>query len=225
MIRLLPALTALFLALPPRPADAEAFPSQDFEDRARAVSDGELRFLTTAPNKPVHHHSNRIRILPSSLESGWVELAQCHEHLDPVPATEIVFHSDRIRDIRILSHSGIGDVRIDAATVELTDIGPGARLCLSARSQALLGGEGGAYILRNGPFMRRFLDGYYPMRVSLDIRYPQDSLQPTDTDPEPQVGFTPHHSTGRIRVDTWFEGRLVTRFGFCQKGHYGCPMR
>jgi hypothetical protein len=44
---------------------------------------------------------------------------------------------------------------------------PGARLCLSAQTRALRNTGNGYFNLVNGPYMRKFLDGYYPMRVTL----------------------------------------------------------
>jgi hypothetical protein len=222
MIRPLLLVAAFALLRPWTLAGATDFDAPDLEDRVRAVNEGQLQFLSTPPSESVHHHSNRIRILESSLDDGWVELEQCHEHLDPVPATAIVYHPERIKDVRILDSVGIGRVRVNGATVELEDIEQTARLCLSATSRALLAEPEGLFVLRNGPYMRQFLDGYYPMRVSLEIRYPSGLLRLVDAAPPPQPGFELRHSTGRIDATAWFEGRLVTRFAFCRPERDDC---
>ena len=205
--------------------DATGFPEDDLEWRIERVNEGRLRFLEHPPQQPVHHHSNRIRITRSSLADGWVALEQCHNHLDAVPASQILYHPERIRAIRILSSEGIGVSRVQDHSVQLQDVGDGARLCLQAESRALRQLPEGALLLQNGPYMRRFLDGYYPMRVSLEIRYPADLLRLERREPETQPGFRLRERPGLIEADTWFEGRLFTRFTFCRKGFAGCENR
>lgn len=190
------------------------FPEADLEARMAAVSDGELTFLTEPPAGPVHHHENRIRILPDSLRSGWVLLAQCHRQLDQVPLLEIVYHPDRIRNIRILSARNIDQSRVIDAGVELRGIHADASLCLSAESRALQTLAQGRYRLRNGPYMRRFLDGYYPLHLTVEIDYPAHLLALESARPGPPGAPEHHLEAGRIRWDAWFRGRLYTEFIF-----------
>ena len=117
--------------------DAADFPEDDLESRIERVIEGRLRFLEHPLQRPVHHHSNRIRITRSSLADGWVALEQCHKHLDAVPALQIVYHPERIRNIRILRSEGIGESRVQEHSVQLQDVSEGARLCLQAESRAL----------------------------------------------------------------------------------------
>ena len=72
--------------------------------------------------------------------------------------------------------------------------------------------------------MRRFLDGYYPMRLTLDIEYPAASLRFEAQEPQPQPGFQVERRSGRIQAEIWFEGRLITRFVFCRKESPRCPL-
>jgi hypothetical protein len=192
--------------------------------RALAVSSGELRFLPAAPAKPAHHHTNRLEITARSLEDGWVRLEQCHSDLDPVPESEIIFRPGRIRDLQLGSFHGIGAAAVEGASVQLQDVRRGAGLCLSAETQALEQLGQGMYELRSGPYMRRFLDGYYPMRVTLDIRYPA-ALELVDHIPDPQPGFEPQREAQRILLDTWFEGILETRFRFLERDPASPPAR
>ncbi len=143
---------------------------------------------------------------------------QCHEHLDPVAATQILFHPQRVRAIRVLSSNGIGHIETSEASVQLQNIGSAATLCLSAKSRALKPLQDGRFLLENGPYMRRFLDGYYPMLVSLDIRYPVDLLVLEHQEPAAQPGFRTRAHPGRIEAETRFEGRLYTRFTFRRRG-------
>lgn len=202
-----------------------AFPDDDLEARIAAVNDGELRFLPEPTAKPVHRHRNEIRIRPDSLEQGWVELRQCHQRLDPVPAAEILFHAGQVRGIQVLSSRDIGTIRPEAASVQLEDIRPGAELCLALESRALEALPDGGYRLRNGPYMRRFLDGYYPLEVSIHIRYPAQTLALRDFAPPPQPGCRLRAVPGEIDLEARFEGRLHTRFDFCRLNARDCtPM-
>jgi len=155
---------------PAEPAEDWELPDDDLEERIGRVSSGALRFLPQPPARPVHQHRNEIRISGESLQRGWVALSQCHSNLDPVPAAEIVFRPERTRGLRILSHRNIGTARIEGASVQLQDIGPDAELCVELESRALTRLSDDGWSLRNGPYMRRFLDGYCPMRVYIRIR-------------------------------------------------------
>ena len=185
-------------------------------ESAAAVNEGPLHFLAAPPAKPVHHHQNRIRIDPASLASGWVGLSQCHDHLDAVPRTQITFREGFVRELRIDVASGIGTARVEGASVQLQDVAPGARLCLSAQTRALRSTGPGAFNLVNGPYLRRFLDGYYPMRVTLEVDYPQQTLRLTAVSPSPQPGLTVDERPGSIRLDALFEGELRTLIEFRQ---------
>lgn len=218
----LPVLLALLVPLWPLAGTAappdddtwledDAWFDDDSEQRALAVNEGELAFLTTPPQRAVHHHANELRIEPQSLSHGWVGVRQCHDNLDPVPALQIVFGD--IRDIEIVETRDLGRAWVDGNSIQVEDIRPGARLCLEAQTRALHPLGNGQYELRTGPYMRRFLDGYYPMRVSVDVRYPA-TLTAQLVTPVEQPGFTPEHRPGAWSIDTLFEGRLHLRVRF-----------
>jgi hypothetical protein len=177
-------------------------------ESADTVNEGQLHFLETPPAKAVHHHRNHIRIEAGSLASGWVGLTQCHDHLDAVPRAQITFRDGYVRDLRIDLASGIGHAWVEGASVQLQQIAPGARLCLSAQTRALRQAGNGYFNLVNGPYMRQFLDGYYPMRVTLDVDYPADALRPIDVSPPPQPGLTLAERPGKLQLDALFEGEL-----------------
>lgn len=197
-------------------------PDDDLEERVSRVNTGELRFLPDPPPTPVHQHRNEITITRDSLEHGWVALSQCHTHLDPVPEAEIVFRPERSRGLRILRQRNIGAARVEGASVQLRDVHKDAELCLELESRALTRLPEHGWSLRNGPYMRRFLDGYYPMRVYIHIRYPTDLLAVRDFSPRPQPGLTVRQVPGDIALDSWFEGRLNTRFDFCRRDTPDC---
>ena len=208
------ALAALLLCLGSSLALAEA-PDPEFDGSA-TVNEGPLQFLAAPPAKAVHHHQNRIRIEADSLASGWVSLAQCHDHLDAVPRAQITFREGFVRNLRIDVASGIGAAWVEGASVQLEQVAPGARLCLSAETRALRETGDGTFALANGPYMRRFLDGYYPMRVTLDVVYPEARLSLAGVTPREQPGLVIVERPGEIRLDALFEGELRTLIEFRQ---------
>ena len=183
-------------------------------ESAHNVNEGVLTFLETPPAKSVHHHHNQIRIDNSSLDSGWVSLYQCHTHLDPVPRAQITFREGYVRDLRVVSATHIKQAWIEGASVQLVNIEPEAQLCLSAQTRALRNTGNGFYSLTNGPYMRKFLDGYYPMRVTLEIDFPAQTLEVIDISPPAQPGLKLDTRKGAIRMDAVFEGELQTLIQF-----------
>lgn len=178
------------------------------------VNEGDLVFLNQPPEKQVHHHQNHLTIDAASLSNGWVRLKQCHEHLDRVPRAQITYNRDRIRDLQIITSGNIEQSWVEDHTVQLRNVRKNARLCVAAWTRALKDNGDGSYSLRNGPFMRRFLDGYYPMRVSMQIDYASSGLRLIAMQPEQQQGFDVNDKDGSVTFDAWFEGRLRTEFLF-----------
>lgn len=207
-------LPTLSLAQEPSRQEMEEWFNSPPDKSAAEVNEGELVFLVAQPDIPVHHHRNILVITGQSLASGWVKLTQCHEHLDLVPSTQIVFHESRIRGLKILSSSGIGKSRVEGSSVQLEKVGPDARLCITAESRALARNADGTYSLRNGPYMRKFLDGYYPMRVSMSVRLETSKFHFLSITPASQAGFTVMQAPQEISFDTWFKGRLNTVIRF-----------
>lgn len=190
----------------------------DLEERIAAVNEGELRFVSREAAAGHHLHHNRIRIDRSSLRGGWITLEQCHQRLDAVPAAQILFNPERIRRLRMQSVEGIGRAWVEGHSVQLRDVGRQARLCINGESRALQYLGQGRYRLQNGPYMRRFLDGYYLMRVVLEIRYPADALRFEAPHPGLQPGFEVRGRDGELQVEAAFEGRLITCMDFLAVG-------
>lgn len=186
----------------------------ELEASTLGVNEGKLSFLAEPPAKAVHHHHNDIVIGPESLREGWVRLEQCHEHLDAVPRAEVVYPPGRIRGVSVASSRGIDRAWVEGPSLQLEGVQRGAELCVKAESRAFSAEQDGAYTLHNGPYMRRFLDGYYPMRVTMTVRYPCDRLRFAGSKPEPQPGFTVRDRDCRVDVEAWFEGRLQTELRF-----------
>jgi len=221
------ASTLLWLAVTQYGHAAQArAPSEDeLAAQVRAVNEGELRILLDPPAEATHHHQNRIHITKQSLVDGWVLVEQCHEHLDPVAALQIVYRPERTRGLRILSSKAVAHARVEASSIQLEDIGPGAELCAAFESKALVFDPQGGLHLRTGPYMRRFLDGYYPLQVTIEVSFPADRLHFLGTTPQAQPGVRLGVRPGRVDLDLWLEGRLTARFDFCRKEQPICTAR
>jgi hypothetical protein len=200
--------TLLLVAMAQASAD---WADSDFEDTS-TVNEGTLAFLENPPARPVHHHVNRLTITDASLASGWVRMDQCHYDIDPVPDAEILYTEGRVRGLRLVRTEQIGHVQVEDHSVQLQDVSHGAVVCIEGETRALERTDS-VYELRNGPFMRRFLDGYYPMHVTLDVRYPQD-LVLVEHSPDAQPGVRLTQQPGHLTLDTWFEGILNTHIVF-----------
>jgi hypothetical protein len=204
---------SLLLSLVLSAGPVQAATDLTFES-ATDVNEGSLHFLQTPPAKRIHHHQNRLRIDADSLSTGWVHLTQCHDNLDAVPRAQITFREGFVRDLKLDSFSRIESAWIEGASVQLVNVEPGARLCLSVLTRALRHTGNGYFNLYSGPYMRKFLDGYYPMRVTLEIEYPPQLLKLIDISPSEEPGFKHLESAGSIRLDAVFEGVLLTLIQF-----------
>jgi hypothetical protein len=145
-------------------------------------------------------------------------LHQCHHHIDAVSEAQIVYHKGRARELSIESSKNIDRAWVEGHTVQLRDIHPDAWLCLRVSSKALRVNGDGTYTLNHGPFMRRFLDGYYPLHVTIEIELPSDCLHFQGITPRQQEGFQVQQEPNRIFIDTWFEGRLQTAITLAKQG-------
>lgn len=202
----------LFLAA----ATAWATPTEEelFFKSVADVNEGALNFLATPPARPVHHHQNKIVITRDSLSSGWVGLEQCHHHLDAVASLQIVYRPERIRALSILQSKNIGRAWVHENTVQMEQIARDALICIRGETLALQDDGAGVFSLANGPYMRQFLDGFYPMRVSMRVRIEHPGLRFLDLTPPPQPGFNVEIGAAEIGYDAWFEGRLNTLMRF-----------
>ncbi len=210
-------LAALSTLATAKAEPADDWIEDDLEERIARVNEGGLEFLSVLPAEPVHYHRNALVLDETSLKDGWAELQQCHEHLDAVPRAQIVFREDRLKDLSITDRRNIARAWVEGASVQLEGVKPGATLCLNARSRVLSHNEDGSSSVRNGPYMRRFLDGYYPMHVSVEISYPCGRMRLAGLSPGRQHGFTVTETACGVSLDAWFQGRLVTELRFVER--------
>jgi hypothetical protein len=208
-IFLLLCFTAIALAV--RPAIAEIDDWEEIErqmaqeQKALEVNEGQLQLLDRPPEAASHHHQNRLLITTRSLSDGWVTMYQCHSDLDAVPATQIVYKEGFIRNIEVLSSQNIGSVQVEGHSLQLKDVKEESEICISADKKAL-SFENDRYYLRLGPFMRRFLDGYYPMHVQVEVCYPP-FLQLVDSSPVKAITRS-RKKTAYAEIDIWVVGKL-----------------
>ena len=186
----------------------ERFINDDSEERALAVNEGDLEFLSSPPDKPPHVLHNKLVINTQSLKDGWVDLVQCHENLDKVSIAEIMYHGRRTRNIQVLSSAGVEKAWVEKNSVQLVNISDNARICVTAEVHSLYPNFDGTYSMYNGPFHRRFLDGYYPMRVTMDVTLPEGELSFGATNPMEQKGFSVSHNNQSMQIDALFVGEL-----------------
>lgn len=204
--RLVLACTYASLLLAVTPARAEG------ED----INEGELHFLRETPKTPPHRHTKHLTINADSLTGGWVVNRQCHYELDQVSAMEIVFGKDRVRKLKVVRSQHIERVWIEGASVQMTNIGADAFVCVESENKIFERDLGDAYVLKSGPYMRRFLDGYFPMKVDLTVDYPANLLTVTGIEPQ-ELKATSTLAPGRVTINALFEGRLMVSLHFVKK--------
>ena len=176
----------------------------DIED----VNEGELTFIAPITDKSILHSGSVLSITERSLETGWVGLQQCYRNLDPVGKTDIVHRYKNLKQLKITSSGNIGEARVDGQTIQLEDVSSSAHICVQAEVQILEKTSQDTFVLSNGPYYRRFLDGFYPYHVTVSISYPADKLKYNGISPVPQPLFEVIQQPGKLLVDTWFEGIL-----------------
>ena len=194
--------------------DPAAWLEQDDNSSTVLINEGSLDFLQDAQDRRVLQTRNWLIISPESLHAGWVALHQCQSNLDPVPAVEVVYRYHRLRNLRILSTRGIERARVEKSTVQMEQVQEGGEICIEAEVQVLKPDGGLTYTLQSGPFHRRFLDGYYPVRLDYRIHWPAGLLQLEAVHPELQQGFFIREQPGELTIETLFEGRLTIEVHF-----------
>jgi hypothetical protein len=203
------------------PEDLQQWLEDDSEQRAIEVSEGELAFLPSQPSRadgrPLPHSFNRLDIDAASIDTGWVRLEQCHRGLDAVAEAQVVYRYREMRGLRVSSTANIGRAWVEGASVQLQDVWRDARLCIDAEVRVFYRNPDGGYSLVNGPYHRKFLDGYYPYHVTLEVHYPADRLAFRTTRPSAQPGLVVTAAPGTLTLDAWFEGKLNTEIRFAPR--------
>ena len=135
-----------------------------------------------------------------------------------MPSSQITYRAQGIRGLRITRAERIGKAWVQGPSVQLENVARDATLCVEAETQALEPDGQGGFQLRNGPYLRGFLDGYYPMRVTVSVSLRAPGLRFRDITPPPQPGFTVTLGEREVGFEALFEGRLHTLIRFTTEG-------
>lgn len=183
-------------------------------ERLRRVNTGAVQFLNEPPAAEALHTDMTLSIDAQHLSQGWVEMRQCQRGLDALASSEIIYRYADMRDLRVTSVHGIDAARVEGQSIQLSGVRPGAEICAAAQVRILRELGQGRYGLVSGPFHRRFFDGYFPMRLTLNVHYPAERLRWHLVKPAAQPGFTVSEATGLLAIDTHFTGILTIELEF-----------
>ncbi len=189
------------------PAD-EDWPDDDTEWRTLQVNEGRLEFIAPVHDQSVLHSDTHLWISSDSKQTGWVQMQQCYRHLDAVSRTDVVYAYREMKNLQVTRGENIEQIRVGQNGVELEGVGKGAVLCVQADVQVLQRLPDKTYVIQNGPYHRRFLDGFYPYHVSLTVHYSKHEIQLRRVLPEEQDGFSVKQNKDGLSIDSWFKGNL-----------------
>jgi hypothetical protein len=177
----------------------------DFSDIAK---EGELRFLVENPDPKGYWYSSRVALSEESLRTGEVSLETCHHQLDPIRKVVIAFNPQRLIGLSVSSHQGIETIESEAHRVTLSNVQRGAHICIALQSRALDQISPSQWRLQAGPLMRRYFDGYLPMKAELRVSWPRNLLRLESTQPTFQPGVSIVSSESGAEMLTVFAGRF-----------------
>lgn len=220
---------ALDLALT-REAEVDDYSDLTPQERAWLLDDSELNDLVNALDNLVietrfiepfdlsdhYYMTNQIDLNSESLQTGWATLTQCHYNLDPVARLQIVYHPEHTKNLTILEDQAIDLSRVEDTSIQMNSLQKGAKICVQADTYALKAQKNG-YRIERGPFMRKFLDGYYPLYVELNINWTGLPLALSDTLPNQQTGVEIEHQYQSLKAGYWFRGELRPQIHFIQQ--------
>lgn len=198
----------------PSPQELEDwFNSEDFLPPQIKVNDGNLVFLKKEPAKLPLHAQIEFLLDKKSISDGWVRARQCYKNLDAMSESQILYGYKSMRNLKIISTRNIEKAFVQGQSVQLINAQRPASVCTEAEVQNFYPRQDNRFVLTNGPYHRRFLDGYFPFRLSMKIKY-SDGLQFVTSRPARQPGFELTLNDNEIILETLFEGRLKTEFEF-----------
>ncbi len=206
-------------------AQKETLEWDDFEqfaiEQPDYSSDAQLHFLTEAPPRPAPRILQQLDLDVPALSDGWARMRQCHEGLDAVSRSAIVYRYKEMRDLRIESSNNIGRAWVEQQAVEMEDVGKRASICVTAEVRILDRVSDANWRMRHGPYHRRFLDSYFPLQLDLLVRYPADRVEINSISPAQQPGYRLQVSPGQVEISALFTGRLTVEIQFSQRAPPG----
>ena len=195
----------------------ESWLEDDSESRALQLNEGQLNFIASIHDPSILHSDTHLWITAESMQTGWVKMQQCYRHLDVVGRTDVMYAYREMKNLEVTRAEQIAQIRVKPHWVELEDVEKGAELCVQAEVRILQRLSDKTYGMQNGPYHRKFLDGYYPYHVSLTVHYPNAEMQLKRVEPKAQDGFYVTEKSGILYIDSWFEGELRIRIEFSEK--------
>ncbi|MBT8120644.1 MAG: hypothetical protein KJN89_13105 [Gammaproteobacteria bacterium] len=204
------------------PISAEPLSEQEIEDwfnddseqDVDDVNEGRLEFISPVTDKDILSTEGLITITDDSLKTGMVSLQQCYRNLDAVAEMDVMYSYKNMKRLQVVSSGNIADARVVGNSIQLQGVAGSAFVCITAEAQLLESTADGSYRLSYGPYYRRFLDGYYPYRVTMTIAYPQNRLGFAVITPSSRPLFELQKQPGKLFMDTWFEGVLQVDITF-----------
>ena len=190
--------------------------NDDSEKDVAGVNEGILEFISPLTDKNILSTEGVMTISDDSLKTGMVSLRQCYRNLDPVNEMDVVYSYKNMKGLQVVSFDNIEDVRVVGNSIQLQGVAKSAFVCITAEAQLLKTTAEGAYRLSYGPYYRRFLDGYYPYRVTMTVDYPQKSLSFAAISPPSRPLFELLKEPGKLFMDAWFEGVLRVDITFSE---------
>lgn len=195
------------------PEEIEKWFNSDDELPTSKVNDGQLHFISPKPGGNIFHSEININVDQVSIDDGWTSLTQCYSNLDPIHRTAIVYRKNLVKNLRVISSKNIKQAKVSGNKVFLRNVEKNASLCIGASARNFYQNKDKSFSLVNGPYHRKFLDGYYPYHLTLNIRY-SPKLKFNFNIPKVQKGFQIKQLANTLLVDTVFEGRLKLEFRF-----------
>jgi hypothetical protein len=189
-------------------------PPEKYFQKQKPINGGKLTFLPHARADRVMHSHNTVTITHKSIDTGWVKLKQCYYNLDAFPRVEAIFRYRFFRKLKVLSVKGVDKARVKGKSIQMINVRKGASLCTQSEIRVFYQNKDKTFSLVNGPFSRRYLDGYFPIRVTLDVRYPEGMLDYISANHHNQPGLRLTRQAGNIRLAAIFEGKMVTQMRF-----------
>ena len=189
----------------------------DSEWRAQQVNEGQLEFIAPIHDQLILHSDTHLWITNESMQTGWVKMQQCYRHLDAVVRTDVEYAYREMKDLQVTRTERIAQFSVTQNGVELGRVEKGAVLCVQADVKILQRLSDKTYGLHNGPYHRKFLDGYYPYHVSLVVHYSNNEIQLKQLVPEAQDGFNVTETRDSLSIDSWFAGELRIKLEFLEK--------
>lgn len=177
-------------------------------------NEAKLKFIKPPLNKNTLYSTNTLTISQKSIDDGWVDLHQCYRYLDKLPEVDITYYYRSIKNLRLISKKNIQSAILKEQSITLKNIKHNAEICISAEVRIFYQNPDLSFSLVNGPYHRRFLDGFYPYHVTLHISYPEGLLSFVSSKPKQQEGFSIVRKSNELLIDTYFEGILNTEIKF-----------